>query len=445
MSRKKKIPENVLSGQQGVNLVERRVLQMGFLWHQRGAIEAGIDGTIELRDSQSGEVLNAIIQVQSKALTHFAADTKDSFEYLCDERDLAYWLQGNAPIILVVSRPPTDEAYWVPIKDYFQDPRKRKARRVLFNKLNDRFDQGCRPRLLRLSLSRAAGVYLGPPPSKETLYSNLLQVSSYGQRIFVAETPYRKASDLWERLAASSGAAGDWVLRSKRLISFRNLKAAPWDKVCDLGTLEAFDSTEWAQSNDPDRQREFVQLLNRCLRQKASYLGLRYDRAHDCYHFVPTRKLHPRAVSYRSLARNSRRTVFQVYAAKGTGGISYCRHAAFKGQFRRFDGQWFMEVTPTYHFTADGVHPYPWYAERLTGIKWLERNGAVLHQVLFWADYFREPETRPLFREDYGFLRFGNLMCFEIDVGIRDNDWLPHEEDSGTKDEAGEYPDLLKP
>lgn len=118
----KKIHKNTITGQQGINLIEKRVLEMGFLWYPTGGIEVGIDGTIEIRDSATGRALNAIIQVQSKAtLGQFQAETSEGFDYLCDVKDLNYWLQGNAPVILIVSRPSTDEAYWVSIKDYFQD------------------------------------------------------------------------------------------------------------------------------------------------------------------------------------------------------------------------------------------------------------------------------------------------------------------------------------
>ena len=61
---------------------------------------------------------NSIIQVQSKATEgRFTAETAVSLEYVCDERDLTYWMQGNAPVILVVSRPKTGEAYYVLLRD----------------------------------------------------------------------------------------------------------------------------------------------------------------------------------------------------------------------------------------------------------------------------------------------------------------------------------------
>ena len=43
-------------GQRGVNLIEDRVLKMGHIWHPTNPLEAGIDGWIELRDKNTGEV-----------------------------------------------------------------------------------------------------------------------------------------------------------------------------------------------------------------------------------------------------------------------------------------------------------------------------------------------------------------------------------------------------
>lgn len=135
----KKIHKNSITGQQGINLIEKKVLEMGFLWYPTGGIEAGIDGTIEIRESATGQVFNAIIQVQSKAtIGQFQAETPEGFDYLCDAKDLNYWLQGNAPVILIVSRPSTDEVYWVSIKEYFQDLTRRKAHKVHFSKARDR-------------------------------------------------------------------------------------------------------------------------------------------------------------------------------------------------------------------------------------------------------------------------------------------------------------------
>jgi hypothetical protein len=148
----KKIHQNSIIGQEGVNLVERLVLKMGFLWYATPGMEAGIDGVIETRDRITGAVYNKIIQVQSKAtVNRFPAETDDKFQYICHERDLNYWLEGNTPVILVVSRPRTDEAYWVSVKSYFKDSKKRASRKIIFDKKHDRFDEHSAKALMDLA------------------------------------------------------------------------------------------------------------------------------------------------------------------------------------------------------------------------------------------------------------------------------------------------------
>jgi hypothetical protein len=54
----KKIGKSDVIGQQGMSLIEGIVLSMGFMFYQTGGVEAGIDGFIELRDAETGEVGN---------------------------------------------------------------------------------------------------------------------------------------------------------------------------------------------------------------------------------------------------------------------------------------------------------------------------------------------------------------------------------------------------
>src|SRR6266404_160369 len=133
VSVKKAVPHSVRIGQRGINVIERIVEEMGHLWTPtRPSSDAGTDGFIELCNHESGAT-GQIVQVQSKAtLGSFRNETDSSFEYLCDERDLTHWMEGNAPFILILSRPP-DEAYWIPIKSYFSDPQVRAKRLVVFD------------------------------------------------------------------------------------------------------------------------------------------------------------------------------------------------------------------------------------------------------------------------------------------------------------------------
>lgn len=107
------------------------------------------------------------------------------------------------------------------------------------------------------------------------------------------------------------------------------------------------------------------------------------------------------------------------------------------------DGKLFLELTPTWYFTFDGVHRYRFYEERLKGIKKLEKNASVLGQVIMWAELLSaEPE---LFEYRYRFLQFGSLQTFGFPRGIIDASWLPREADGGAelRKEIGEEQTVL--
>ncbi len=308
----KKISHQSQIGQQGVNLVEHIVLQMGHVWRATSNADAGIDGTIELRDSTTGEVKNSVIQVQIKATTvPFQAETEGTFEYTCEANDLDYWLQGNAPVILIVCRPGTNEAYWLSMKDYFDDLSRRKSRKARFHKQNDRFDAACASALANLALPRDVGVYFTPLPRREQLYTNLLRVSSVAERLYLAQTDYRTPRELWAKFKALGVRPGsEWILKSKQLISVHDLSQYPWTEICDGRNREEFESAEWADSIDPDRRREFAWLLKQCLREKAHILDLRYDTAQATF------------TSRRRLSASHSRSVIEAFKARSNGQCS---------------------------------------------------------------------------------------------------------------------------
>lgn len=429
-----KIHDNSIVGQDGVYLIARIVSGMGFLWQQSGGVEAGIDGIIEIRDAESGEVTNSIIQVQSKATKgNWTAETDTHFEYLCDARHLAYWMNGNAPVILVVSRPATNEAYWVSIKDYFKDPSLRLSRKIHFDKREHKFDSSCRSALIKLAIPKDAGVYFAPLPKNETLFTNLLPVVKFAPRLYIAATECREAKEMWNTFRTLDQRVGsEWILKNKSIISFHDLREYPWDRVCDVGSVEDFDVEEWALSSDEETKKEFVWLLNGCLRQLAWHRRLRYDRNKDIVHFRATPDLRKKEIQYPSVTRRARREVFGPHEITvNKQKIIYYRHSAFWWRFVRFEDQWYLSVNPTYHFTRDGRIPLvrKHYARRLAGIKKLEKNPALLGQLLMWSSVLQY-KSGGLFPDDeYEFLQLGQLKTFEVDFGMADAEWLKHEED----------------
>ncbi len=432
----KRVTSQSLLGQLGANLIEKTVLEMGWLWRPTPIFDAGIDGEIEVRDPTTGEASNCILKVQAKATSQsFPGEDADSFYFTCDAEDLDYWLRGNVPVVLVVCRPSSGEAYWVSLRDYFGEQSVRKSRRVRFDKRKDAFTSFCAPALRRLASPRDSGLYSAPLHQSEILYTNLLRVSRYADRIFIADTDYRDPKILWAKLNSLATAAGpEWLLSEKKLVAFQDLSVPPFSQVCDRGTLEDFDSTEWAEAEDRGRRTQFVRLLILSLRELARRRHLRYHRSNEYFYFPATKDLRTSHVTYESFHRQSSREVFKMYySKKEPNKMAYCRHSAFRGHFVRLSEGWYLELTPTYHFTYDGTKDDMFREERLKGIKRLERNPAVLGQVMMWSSYLRR-QTESLFQKSYAFLSLGELATLQVETTLPDLLWYGAEDPSERED-----------
>lgn len=425
-SRGKQIGQNDITGQQGINLIENICLNMGYLWHPT-KLDAGIDGYIEIR-LDNGEVTNCIIQVQSKATARpFEAETTTSLDYRCSARDLDYWLGGNAPVILICSRPSTNEAYWVNLKEYFSDPARRKAGKIAFDKAKDKFDTTAKDALQHLGMRADAGLYLPTPPKHEIIYSNLLRLAPLPDAYYIATTEYRTSAELFARLRElTRNVQGEWLLHDKMLTSFHDLSNRPWTEIIDPGTMEGHDTNAWAQTDDPARQRQFVQLLNTCLKEKLYRKGVKFSRETGYYYFRASLDRSNIEYAYASREHNTSRTVFKGYPKKADPTqMSYYRHSAFEGRFVRYGGVWYLQITPTYHFTRDGERLSRYAPDLMSGIKRLENNQAVHGQVVMWAHLLA---ARSLFDTGPGFLDFTTLQHFELNAGLDDDTWLKREE-----------------
>lgn len=422
---RKKIAQTGITGQQGVNLVEQIVLRMGFVWYPTGGLEAGTDGFIEIRDPATGDMTNCTLKAQSRATTgSFNGETAEKFDYYCDEKDLDYWLAGNTPFILIISRPATAEAYWVSTKDYFKDSEVRKKRKITLNKTSNRFDDSCRQSLIDLAVPKDSGLYLAPLPKKERLLSNLLEVRSFATDVFSAKTRFRSYKGVWASFKKKKlNATGEWILTDKEIHSFHDLREPPWKTICTVSSVVPTKADTWAFSPSADKRRHFVQLLNRCLSEKLRAFGIRFKKEYRCHYFWASSDLSPRAFQYKSLVEETTREVFSPhYSTKDPEKLTYCRHSAMEGRFLLLGAKWYLEITPTYVFTSDGHHVSRFSGEYLSGIKRLENNAAVRGQVLMWADILsRAPD---LLTPRYPFLEFDQLQEFEIESGFTDDDWL---------------------
>jgi hypothetical protein len=437
----KKLSPQAVTGQRGVNLVEGVVLAMGCGWHATTqSVEAGIDGEIELVDPVTRAATNSVVRVQVKGtVARWQAETDTSFEYTVEERDLTYWLSGNTPVVLIVTRPQDREAYWVDVKSYFASPAAQKSRRVRFNKRTMAFTPDSLSELFAIALPKSIGLYFAPPPREETLFTNLLRVTRMPERLWLGETNLRPGKEAFQKLRERGlGEVEEFVIDNKRILTPHDLTDLRWRGLVERGSIEDFPASDWSESDDSDKRRLFVQLLNRCLYARAWQVGVARRRDDDALFFRPTKDLQPRQVPFRSVKEDATRTVFKGYPyTKGerAGEIAYYRHAGCHPQFRRYDGRWYLELLPTYHFTSDGYRAHPRADTYAAKMKLQEKQGAVMYQLVMWASILRGSEEvdaglfSDLFSSNtYPFLGFGSLETLTLNVGIDEKAWLQNEE-----------------
>lgn len=423
----KRIPNQSLVGQMGINLIERVVTKMGFVWRPTAQHDVGIDGQIEFRNPTTGDMTNLIVAVQSKATEgRLNAETDDSFTYTVDERDLAYWMQGNLPVVLVVSRPATDEGYWVSIKDWYKT-RPTTDRRIVFDKRRNRFLAECSHELLALA-SPSGGVYLGALPKSEVLVPNLLPVDFQVSSFYQAQATVTNPRLLYEALEVKTG---EWVLKGGVLYSFRDLREPPLNGFVDTGTVERRSLTEWSQSDDPVLRRYCVELLGGTLTTLLRKRRVRYFHDKRLYFFAlpegQERRSEPNEITQRL------RTVVENFRL---GDSVYYRHYAAKTKFVRYGEQWYLEVTPTYHYTKDGWNEHPASETFLTGMKRRERHPAVYGLVKFWVDFLTREASFSNPDLEFPFIKLLPPPQLELGVGIRDAAWrkIGEEDLSGIHD-----------
>ena len=444
-SRPKRISTADIIGRSGVALVESAVLKLGFLFHETGGVEGGTDGFIELRNPQTGEISAQFLpfQVKTRQRDRYTAETDSTFEYVVTPRDLAYWLAGNTPVVLFLVRLQDQSIYWKSIQEAFSSETARQERRVHIDKRTDRLDETAGDGLTALAALARPGTYMPACRMVEPLVPNLLRVC-FPQRLYLASTELTAPGDVREALISETDEPPEeWVLKGGQILSFRDLSAAPWTAVCDEGTVEDFDVLEWAEADDEDMLRDFVWLLRNALRARFSG-DLWYHRERDVLFFRPGRERIERALSYRSRTEETSRLVVRTYGRRRDGrGPAYVRHSGFNSRFRRIEDEWFLAVEPTYVFTRDGWAEDFYASERLSKIKRIENNEAILGQFLMWRHYLCANDgSVDLFREEeVPLIAFSAIDELELEFGVPDELWRKREEPERMPLFEGEPPD----
>lgn len=428
----KKIGRSDIIGQHGMAHIQGVVNGMGFMFYPTDGVEAGIDGYIELRDTDTGEVSNLLLQVQGKASQRerLQGETDTSFEFPCSEADIAYWMQGTAPVLLIFVWLKEGKAYWKSLKDWFSDAERMKARKVVFDKVADEFTPAAKAGIVSVAAAARPGAAGPSVRMDEDLLINLVGVE-FSKRIYWAPTRHGSDKSFGAALRDLDRRAGaEWIVRGKSVLSFHDLDKWPWNQLCEAEAMEEFDVDEWSDSDDEERQRDFVALLNRAIGEFVRP-HLYHDRDSGAFYFSKPRERDNLNHAYRSLLNVTSRRVVGSYGKRKDDPRrpSYWRHSAFQHHFVRLGGRWFVEITPTYHFTYDGRRADRFAGERLKKIKEKENNAAVMGQFVMWREFLIVQGQGDLLKGAYPFISFKAIDQLGLEVGVPDELWKSQEAD----------------
>jgi len=417
--------ESSFTGQQGVNLIATIVGEMHHLWNpSAGHSDVGIDGYIDLCKPKDGkwESTNQIVQVQSKATAgQWQAETDESFSFKVEEKDLEHWLSSNSPVILVVSRPSTNEIYWVPIKEYFASFEARKSRKIQFIKNLHRFS--AQSNLHLFSLFEQTGSNYQPITLKhEELLSNILPVASYPPTIYQYQCNYDTAKSLIDDARKLNIKIHNrWIIKSGSVFSFSNL-STDWNALINSESKRTVSASSWALSKDKDFKRNFVQLLNQEL---IAFMGRkriwrqRRNSGGNLYFFAPDEKVITRTEIWGDRG-SSREVVSPIYAKTEPGRVVCYKHNAVIASFVEYGKSWNLLIEPTYHYTYDGSKESSFREEYLKGMKRIEKNQAFSNNIRFWINQL---SSLDLFDLNSNALSFSPGLVFNVSFGISDNEW----------------------
>lgn len=424
----KKITANQIIGEIGENQVRGRFLALGYQFDGRSRLEAGIDGIAEVMTSEGQPMARMIaVQVKSTAAAPYASEDDSGFTYLLRSEDLAYWKGSNLPVILVFYRQSDNSFYW---KEVSRDG-EQGDRRLIIDKVADVLDSSTVNKLAALTVPKTGLGYFVPPlGGGEEALVNMLPITLPGE-LYLASTPYdsRRAMAM---MFDGGDERFDWVINGGTFWSFQDPRTTSCHNIVDLDQVEAIDTKDIAFHDDVNEQNKFSFLLRQTLRHQTED-DLGWSKEHKALYFRARDEGIQRNFAYEASRKKTDAGVVSVFMdSKVEGRISFVRHHAFIPRFENIGDEWYLIVTPTYHFTTNGFSPHLYAAPLLSGKKRLDKSAALRGQVIMWHRFLTEGErvaerdAADLFggqQKAEPRLQFGKPPSVHLEIRVPEDGW----------------------
>lgn len=382
----KTITDNQLIGEIGESAVRTRFLSMGFQFDHRSRLEAGIDGIAEVMIDGEPAARMIAVQIKSTRGKTYSAETDEAFTYLLRTEDIEYWRPSNLPVILVLYRESDQSYYW---KEIVIQPGE-SNRKLTFNKSEDTLDKDAVDKLAALTVPKLGlGYYVPPLRGGETALVNMLPITM-PEEMFVASTPFTAKRAIAELFNETDRPRFDWVIKGGTFWSFHDPRECMTGAIIDSDQVDAIDTKHLAFHEDLDEQNNFSHLLKRALEHQTAD-DLAWDKERRLLYFRALEEGMSRPFAYFSTRKNTETDVVNaVYQKKEPHGLAFVRHHAFTAKFERMMDEWFLMVSPTYHFTTNGFQRHTYPQALLSGKKRMDNNASLRGQVIMWHRYLSE-------------------------------------------------------
>ena len=421
----KKLTKNQLIGQRGELLAAERTMAMGYAFQATNRLETGVDGLLELRDQQTGQMLGKWVacQIKTREAEPYTREDNASFEYLLNPEDLAYWRGSNIPVIIVLVRLSDQSMFWKQVDaGSWSEPR-----RLTFDKGADQFSKSAADRVAALCIEHdRLGSYVPPMQTGEPGHLTMIRVLMPDE-IFVGASLFGSGREAARELASvDPHAPFDWVIRDRRFISFRDPRGTALSAIVDAGSVEAVETELVAFPDEVDDEYMFIDLLARTLSVQFER-DLAFDRETRALYFRAREQDTGHRYYYRSLVNETSADVVKVWRRKD-GAVGSVRHHAFIPRFQRIGDEWLLSITPTFIFTHDGFRAHRNSAALITGKKKLEKEGAIRGQFFMWRHLLvgRDDQQADLLKSSQdrvGILQFAALEMIEIPMAVPEETW----------------------
>jgi hypothetical protein len=412
--------KRTLNHEQAVAWVKQQIIGMGFAFNEIH-LEAGIDGFVELADPRTGAAQANFLGVQVKTCEMFAAESAETFSFYADGDDITYWRASSVPVLLIVCRAKTDEAYAIWIRDYFNAPQNAATKTVAYNKERDRFrgSDNWQRRLVEAGVPHGLGMSFPPVPKPEELSSNLLE-AIIPKTVYQGRAKLKNRPEVLAELNRQNCAAHEFIIKKDLVWTVHSLYDAAWSGVVENLSIKPTAFAELAFQEDSSKRRYAVELLNLCLSARLWRDEIFWFDKEDMYVYAPKRSVTKRVrKSVKTEKSETRRGL--IFPTFFNGRLVRCRHLAMVANFVEIGGTYYLQIDPTYFFSRDGKWKHPRAEELIRTVRILQKQRDYHSNLEVWRELLTQPAD--LARLDYPFLSFSEYRGFTSPVSIPDSAW----------------------